>query len=54
MVAPEVTRESIIADMEREIAEAIERAFMRLDALSASGEPPVSPSPDEPLPLPPD
>ena len=44
---PPVTRESILADLEEEIAAAIQRAFMRLDALSASGEPPASPSHDE-------
>lgn len=44
---PTVTRETILADMEREIEEAIERALMRLAELS--DEQPASPSPDEPL-----
>lgn len=42
------TREAILADMEAEIATAIERAFTRLDALSASDAPPASPSRVEP------
>lgn len=49
-----IPRERILADMEREIETAIERAFTRLDALAASDELTASPSPDERSPQRPD
>lgn len=52
-VAQPITEGEVLADMDREIEAAIERAFMRLDAL-ASGERTASPSPAEPSPPRPD
>lgn len=44
---PTATRESILADMEREIEAAVDRAFTRLETLSPADEQPASEPHDE-------